>query len=141
MKEYMQKKIGVLVILAVFFLGCAPATVQKLRENPTGQSSFETNENYQSVYRKIVTNARRCYQGGMITAQMVVQGDLYTDIKKGNVSIALHGGLGISTYANVDIEAITEDKTKVIIYYGMGSWEGITRVVEAWIKQGSDKCS
>jgi len=135
-----MKKVGLMFFVLVLIAGCVPSTVQLLRENPSGKSTFVADEGYQQVYRKVVTKARNCFQTGMITAQMVVQGDLYTDIRTGHVSIALHGGLGVSTYANVDIEAISDNETRVTTYYGFPTWSRIVPTVEDWVKLNSDQC-
>lgn len=74
----MEKRIEMryLVLSLCFVAGCAPSTVQGLREKHHGKVIFEVQENYQPVYRKIVTNARDRFQAGLITAQMIVQGTI-----------------------------------------------------------------
>jgi hypothetical protein len=119
---------------------CAPATIQGLKAQHAGKLAFEIDQNYQSVYRSIVTQARTCYQAGMITAQMIVQGDLYTDIRSGNVTVALHGGLGIDTYLTIDITAIGDNKTSVQTYYATDTWHNGAGAVERWVKNKSTEC-
>lgn len=125
------------VLIIIFFLlgGCAPGTAQGLRDKYSGKFVFKVDENYQSVYRKIVTQARNHFQTGLITAQMVVQGDIYTDIKSGNVTIALHGGLGVDTYMTIDINALSDNQTRVTTYYALGTWESSAKAVEEWVKE------
>lgn len=121
-------------------MGCAPATIQGLKERHSGSYSFTVDENYQSVYRKILTKARACYQTGMITAQMVVAGDLYNDIKKGDISVALHGGLGVDTYLYTEIKAIDENKSNVDVYYALDTWKKAANAVKAWVLNNYEKC-
>jgi len=127
-------------LLAAALAGCAPATLQGLREKPAGSSTFEAPQNYQRAYRTIITNARKCYQTGMITAQMVVTGDLYNDTKTGEVTVALHGGLGVDTYLGIDIKALTEETTQVKTFHALSSWKDGATLVKQWVLDGSTEC-
>ncbi len=42
----------------------------------------------------------------MISTQMNVQGDLYDDLKEGNITVALHGGLGVDTHLTIDTKQL-----------------------------------
>lgn len=125
----------------IMLSGCAPATVQGLREQHAGHLTFEVGENYQSVYRKIITPAKNCWQTGLITAQMVVQGDLYTDIRQGNVTVALHGGFGVDTYLTVDVVALSDSKTRITVYYVFENQNKQAKTIERWVKQNSTDCN
>lgn len=132
----------VIMALAVALLaGCAPATVGALRTQSAGKQVFEVDTNYQAVYRTIIERARSCFQAGMITAQMMVQGDLYTDIRSGTISVALHGGLGVDTYLAIDVSAIGENRARVETYYAMNVHETNARAVEEWVRTGSAECT
>jgi hypothetical protein len=128
-------------LLLAALTGCAPATLQGLREKPTGTGQFEVDQNYQQVYRTVITNARKCWQSGLITAQMVVTGDLFTDTKAGEVTVALHGAAGVDTYLGVDIKAVADDRTQVRTYYAMSSWAAGPAAIESWVRTGSTTCS
>lgn len=121
--------------------GCAPATVQELRADHAGKHAFEVEENYQAVYRTVVTQARKCHQTGLITAQMVVQGDLYPDIKSGHVSIAVHGIGGVGTIAAVDVAALSDARSRVDTFYTFSSWTDFPPLVEEWVKDKSQDCA
>jgi hypothetical protein len=114
--------------------------VQALRQEAAGKYTYQFDSNYQQVYRTIVDRARACWQTGMITAQMVVQGDLYTDIRSGTISVALHGGFGVDTYLAIDIVAIGDARTVVHAYYAAQSWEPGARAVKAWVTGTSQEC-
>lgn len=120
--------------------GCAPATISKLRENPGSVYEFKVAQNYQPAYRTVTENARACWQTGLITAQMVVQSDLFTDIRKGQVSVALHGGLGVNTYLAVDIDAISDTESMVRIYAYNGPWARYSERVRQWLDGTGGKC-
>lgn len=128
-----------LVALTVFLTSCAPATFQGLRAAPAGEFKIEVAMNYQPVYRTILANARRCYQSGLITAQMIVQGDLYTDTQSAEITVALHGGLGVDTYLGVDIKSLTDDLTEIRTFYALSTWKPAARAVVEWLN-GSTEC-
>ena len=125
--------------LCLVVTGCAP-TSQALRENPKNSYEFLAEENYQSVYRKILPVARKCYQGGLITAQMVVQDELYHDIKSGSVSVALHGAFGVETYLTIDVLGLNNSRTKISVFTSR-NWKAVGDAVIEWVEDGSTKCS
>jgi reverse gyrase len=129
-----------LAALVFAIAGCAN-TAQELRDDPSAKIAFDIERNYQPVYRAILERARRCFQFGMITAQMVVQGDLYHDIKSGNVTIALHGGLGVATYVTTDIKAISDTQTRVETFVLLSGYLSTARAVEEWAHERSTECS
>lgn len=132
---------SLLIIASMLILSaCAPATLQGLRASPEGDIKIRIDEAYQPVYRKILSNARRCYQGGLITAQMVVQGDLYTDTQSAEITVALHGAAGINTYLGVDINALDEKTTTVHIFYALPTWKASAIAIEKWVKNNSSDC-
>lgn len=121
--------------------GCAPSTAGGVRALGTErQVVFVAPENYQPVYRKILDQARKCYQTGMITAQMVVQGDLFHDTKTATVTVALHGGLGVDTYQVIDVSAIDDKQTKVIGHYSLGPVDKYGQVLKEWVLENSMEC-
>lgn len=107
---------------------------------PTRQVSFSVPENYQPVYRKVLSQARKCWQTGMITAQMVVQGDLFHDTQSGTITIALHGGFGVDTYQVIDISAIDERNTKIVGHYSLGPVDQYGRILKEWVLENSSEC-
>lgn len=130
-----------IILLVALVTGCAPATFGELRKKPGGgEASFQATQNYASVYRTILTNARKCYQGGAITAQLIVQGDLYPDTKSGEITVALHGGLGVDTYLGIDIKAIDDGNTTVKMYSALSSWSGSMKTIQAWVEGKSTAC-
>ena len=125
---------------ALSVVACAPATIEGLRDDHASSYTFEIDENYQPVYRKILSTARKCYQTGMITAQMVVQGDLYHDIRMGNVTVALHGGFGVDTHMTIDISALDDERTQVVVFNAISTWDSAARAVREWVEDNSTEC-
>ncbi len=136
-----MRKFSCMVVAALLLAACAPSTAQGVRAlGPGRATSFVSPEGYQAVYRKVLNQARNCYQTGLITAQMVVQGDIYTDTKSGTVTVALHGGLGVDTYQVYDITAIDDRQTKVVGYFTLGSTSEYSRQLWGWVMQNSTEC-
>lgn len=128
-----------LAATAIAFLSaCAPATVQGLRQEHAAHRTFEIERNYQTVYRTILDRARKCHQGNYITAQMIVQGDLYTDRGTGHVSVAMHGAAGVNTFMAMDVAAVGEGRSKVDVYAAFGT--SSAGEVEEWLLDGSTDC-
>lgn len=128
--------------LLVSLSGCAPTTAAGVREmGAERQVVFVTQENYQPVYRKILEQARKCYQTGLITAQMMVQGDLFHDTRSGTITVALHGGLGVDTYQVIDVFALDDTQTKVSAHYSIGSVEQQSQLLKQWVLESSKECT
>ena len=123
-------------------LGCAPSTVQGLREDHSGKISFEVSQNYQPVYRAILEQSRNCWQGSSIfTAPGTVQGDLYHDIRRGNISVAQHNAIyGILTWLAIDVSALDDNTTRVETYYTNDHWAPAAAAVEQWVKNDFKGC-
>ena len=122
--------------------GCAPSTAGGVREmGPERRITFVAPENYQPVYRKILNQARKCWQTGLITAQVVVQGDLFHDTKSGTVTVALHGGFGVDTYQVVDVSELDERKTEVVGHYSIGPVGVYGQALKEWVLENSQDCA
>lgn len=104
------------------------------------QVSFIAPENYQAIYRRIIEMERKCWQSGLITAQMVVSGDLFHDIKTGTITTALHGGLGVDTYRVTDIVSIDENNTKITGFYAVGPAAQYGQILKEWVLNKSEEC-
>lgn len=105
------------------------------------QVAFTAPENYQAVYRKVLDQSRKCWQSSGIAAQLMVQGDLFDDIRSGTVTVAMHGMYGVDTYQVIDITAIDDAQTKVVAHYALGSVEGYGRTLKGWVLQDETGCA
>lgn len=131
----------VLALAGAALAGCAPTTAAGVRAlGPERAYVFEAPENYQAVYRKVLERSRTCFQVGALTAQMVVQGDLYHDIRSGTITVALHGGLGIDTYRVVDITAHDDARTKVVGHFVRDPVERSGAILKEWVLENSMEC-
>lgn len=135
-----MRHVSITLTVLLIIVGCAPATIEALRENHANKLSFDVKENYQPVFRKVLKTARKCFQTGLITAQMVVQGELYQDIETGTITVAIHGGLGVDTHLAVDVTAIDEDNSKVTVFNALSSWNRSSQLVREWVLENSAEC-
>lgn len=127
--------------ITVLLAGCAPATLDGVRQmGESRQYVFEAPIGYESAYRTVLSQARKCFQTGMITAQMVVQGDLYRDIDMGTVSVALHGGFGVDTYQVIDITPAGSETSRIEAHYSLGNVQKQGDVLKAWVLRGAQEC-
>ena len=124
--------IAVFCLTAITCYGCAPESVKQLKERHAGKETFEIDKNYQEVYRNILEGARERDPG------LDVNGDLYTDIRAGNVTIKVSPPSPIAVFQTIDIEALSEAKTKVTVYYAFGTWKNSPKQVKAWA-EGAEK--
>jgi len=95
--------------------GCAVTPTELRSTSPDHRASFSMQQNYQAAYRAILERQRACEQAGLVTASVVVQGDLFTDIQSATITTALHGGLGVMTMTVIDLKATGEASTDVVI--------------------------
>lgn len=133
-------KILFTTFFAILIAACAPSTIEGLRENHANSYTFDVDENYHLVYRKILSTAQKCHQKGMITAKMMVDGDLNQDSKYGSITIALHGGLGVDTHMAIDVSALGDKKTKIIVFNALSTWNSFAQAVRAWVDEDSTEC-
>ena len=128
--------------LAAFALcvlaACAPAT-QVLQVDPTGRVAFEIQQNYQPVYRKVLERARACHQA----AGTLVEGDLYTDLRSGKISVAVLTLFGFDTPMTVELTSVADQRTNVEVRFtdnATNEWQRSAAAVEKWLKEGSTDC-
>ena len=105
------------------------------------QFTFTVPEGYQLVYRKILDQERKCWQTGLITAAIVVQGDLFTDIKQGTITTALHGGFGVDTHRVIDVLGMDNGSTRVTGMFALGPVEKYGRILKEWVVDNSKDCN
>jgi len=82
-------KIASCVVLAALSLGGCSTTPADL-EAKTEATVQNYSENYQEIYRRVSTVARRCVAGNVgAYASMAVDGDLYSELGYGDITMSL----------------------------------------------------
>jgi hypothetical protein len=137
-----RMKVTIFPITCLILVGCAPATIEGLRRGHAQSYELVANQNYHlhPVYRQIRYQVRKCYLTRMITAQLVIRGGLFSNLKRGNVNIARHGGLGVETYMAIDIEAVDRIMTRVVVYNTFSTWNTAASAVKEWVLEESSIC-
>jgi hypothetical protein len=122
-----MKKI-IIGFLIFSFFGCAPTTIEKLKEAPTYKDTFTVKGNYQPVYRKVLHESQRCFY--MFDH---IQGEIYTDTKSGVIRMVHGGFIDQRIYMVAEIFAIDEISTKVTVYCGNSMRNSSTRAIKQWL--------
>ena len=104
----------------VSITGCATAPSELRSAGPDHRASFVLNQGYQSAYREILARQRACEQGSLVTAQGIVQGDLYTDTQSGTITTGLHGVWGVRTQTIIEIKAAGDGAADVTVFAEAG---------------------
>jgi hypothetical protein len=99
---------------------------------------FSTEKNYQQVYRLIMKNADACSKQGLIS-KPVTDGQLYTELKAGDIKISVLAPFGKYTHIRVGIE-IVDDKTKVTVSNDFEAWDGLAKAIRDWVTDETDSC-
>ena len=129
----------VLILILAQLSGCS-RTIQELRKSDQ-TVVFAAKEPYQTVYNKIIEQARQCYQTGGFRGHTVVQGDLDSDLRKGVVTIAMIESTTASVRNDIiaDIKAASDDYTVVTVYYD-GKHRFIAENMAKWVRHDSTNC-
>lgn len=109
-------------IATVFFLsGCTATSFNEMtKDQRYEQRKYTVDENYQIVYKRALDISKECHEAGMITAAQIADGQIYTELKRAEISLYLMGGLGRSMYHGVLFEAIDDTHTNMTIYSRFG---------------------
>jgi hypothetical protein len=126
-------------ILAASLLssGCA-STAQDMRTS-AAHRTLVVAQPYQAVYRKLVTNARNCWRATSLptTSHSDVSGDLYTDTRTAEITVAINGVVGAMTTLAVDIKALDDTRTQIDTYAKVADYPN---AIERWATTSSTEC-
>jgi hypothetical protein len=130
-----------LIFTVLFSLTChgAPAATPAPPAPPYSlKYDFSTDTNYQQVYRTILKNADACSKQGLIS-KPVTDGQLYTELKAGDIKISILAPFGKYTHIRVGIELV-DGQTKVTVSNDFEDWDGLARAIQDWVTNGSTLC-
>lgn len=103
-------------------------------KNSDNQYSFDTNDNYQKVYRNIEQISKQCWEGKATTADYVVDAELYNELGTGEVTLKLVGMVGPAYYVDVEIKRISSTKSHVIVHRASYVHTYSEETVKQWAK-------
>lgn len=113
---------------SIFLTGCVTNTVSELKgEVGNFDGSFETQNNYQIVYRNLRNMSRNCLEQAPMGTPVMTEGEIDIEMKEGQIRQRM---IAQGVYLNmsvIDVHAITEAKSKVSLHS-----------VKGWLKIGTD---
>ena len=139
-------KPAVLLVLGFLFAllgslilgGCQPSTIPELRKRSEA-NTFYTNINYQKAFRDIKSEVLRCEMIGFISASSSLDANLYTDIKRGDITMVYNNMGDISTLFNITIKK-KGSRSKVTTYSSPVGWDGFGMKIQNFIKENNPLC-
>ena len=132
MKQYI-----ILISLFIFLISCSSnSTPPKPPYSLNYQ--FSTDKNYQYVYRQILNNVDSCSKQGVVSKSLA-EGQHYSDIKAGDITISLHAPFG--KYPHIRVKIDTEnDKTRVSVTNDFEKWDEFAKVIKDWVENETTFC-
>ncbi len=133
-------KIIYAALLSVLLVGCAPATLDGVRNLQGNKDSFIADQNYQAVYRTVFRQLKKCNEYNVVLQRQETHGELYTDIKTGTVYTALSSMFGKDIFLVVDMKYLEDSKTEVITQYGYTNSNNRDGLIKSWVLDGNTEC-
>lgn len=130
-----MSRAAVTLIFATTIAACV-GTPQQLREAPVTSSSFEIERDYQAVYRSIISRARPCLQ----SKYAIAHGDLYHDIRAGEIGLANLNMVGHSSILTIDLRAVSDNRTAVTTYVRSAVYEPVLASLPDWAHERNRAC-
>ena len=130
-----MKAIALIIFLGLSLSGCSHSTIENIKDDPSLTHTQVINDNYQAVYRHLSNMYRRCLSGG----PMIIENDLYNDIKRGDIGLVHYAFNGRATYIATEIIFISDNSSEVITRAGAWGWKRRVPEVAKWAT-GYDKC-
>ena len=137
-----MKIITTFVAVLLIVSGCGSSSKQPTASEVADKNvdyTFEVNKNYQAVYRHLLEQGRACAKP-QFTAKMVVNGELFEDIKAADVSVVLMGLFSNNHYLKIRVDSIGDSKSRVHVSNKLPRWNDLARAVKGWIVDGSTGC-
>ena len=115
-------------------------SVTDLRNVNEGSTTVAVEMTYDSAYRIVAAESRRCFERTLPGATVTVRTDLYSDTKTAEISIA--GALMTSNIAEIvfDIRSTGPTTSEVKAYYRKKSSEAVGNAMRAWLKGDKTVC-
>lgn len=136
-----MKALVILVAGFIALVGCSSSEINnQVTENSTLEYSFEVEQNYQAVYRKILQQGRDCVKPGL-TAQMVVEGALFNELQAADITVVLYGIFSRYPHLRINIIATGANNAKVTVSNKLPQWNSYARAIMTWVNGDSTRCA
>ena len=130
----------VTLLIAFVLAGCI-STARQLETQSEHRTTVKSAENYQAVYRRMLTQAKECLDlGGTFAASNKVDGQLYSDLGKAEISYYLDNVVDMY-FAVVKIDRTGEGATVKISTGSQPGWanESLLKQLTRWVN-GDTSC-
>lgn len=120
---------------------CASSSVGELRDSAANEHRFTTEQNYETVYRRVSRMARSCWDGGFMfspQAQRTADADLFSETGTAEITIRM-SNITNRVYAHILIERAGENSTTVTVWNHYPTWNSYGEKVQSWA-DGSQDC-
>ena len=137
-------KIFIIFSLILILLACMPFPVSypitghDLRENPHGMVEFSVNEDYLTVYRRIMLASKACYGAKPFR----VDGEFFQDKNAAEITIASIIIVYIAAI-HISIRATSNNVTSISTYYAPGlsnEWKAAADDTKQWANGNANAC-
>lgn len=114
----------VTLIAAIVLTGCAYSMSELKTESKNLTGKIESDKNYQEVYRTLLNMSKECLEHTSLSSEVTISGDLYHDIREGQIRQRLSGGGILIATSAIDIKALEDKRTEVTLYTVKSNWYG-----------------
>ncbi len=111
-----MRAVEIVLLLSGLLMGCAHS-LEEMKNTENFEGTVEVDQNYQEVYRTLLTISRRCLEFPILTSEVIIGGELYNDIQEATIHQKLIGGGVLVSTGAIDIKA-TGEKTSMVSVYG-----------------------
>ena len=130
------------MLTAVAILSACASTVSvaDLRKVNEGSTSVLVDLTYESAYRIVAAESRRCFERTFNGATVIVRADLYSDSKTAEISVA--AAMMNKNIAEIvfDIRSTGAATSEVRAFYRKKSSEDVVNAMREWLKGDTTVC-
>ena len=136
----MTRPLAILTIGLILSACASTVSVTDLRQVNEGTTTVAVELTYESAYRIVAAESRRCFERTLPGATVTVRTDLYSESKTAEISVA--GALMSSNIAEIvfDIRATGPTTSEVKAFYRKKSSEDVGNAMRAWLKGDKTVC-
>jgi len=129
------------LVLTLLVSGCI-STAGQLESQSEHRATVQSTENYQAVYKRMLTQAKECLDlGGTFAASNKVEGQLYSELGQGEISYYLDNVVDMY-FAVVKVKRDGDGANVNITTGSQPGWanEKLLKQLKAWAN-GENNCS
>ena len=138
---FQSKFIGIIIVIltACWYFGCSATPYLNLKEQPSGVSDFSIQENYEIVFQRMITQAKKCFE----PRGYQVKSQIHKDKQTAEITVSILYRGTAKTLLTATISAISPQNTQVSTYYAYsppGKWRDGAYVLQRWASSTEPYC-